>query len=137
MLTALQVIISGIFAGLVNSGVNAAWTLCYLARHRDWYGRVQAEVDAAIAAGWQSRDETRQQILQRLTMEQWESSFPSLGYALQESVRLNLPGVFIRKNITNADLPLLGTNVVVPKNSFAVSIAARSPLSAVIEADVV
>ncbi|KAJ4149870.1 hypothetical protein LMH87_010648 [Akanthomyces muscarius] len=117
------VIISSLFAGLLNSGVNAAWILCYLAKHRDWYMKVQAEVDEVIAAGRQSDDETPRQILERLTIEQWESSFPMLGYALQESIRLNLPGIFIRKNITNVNLPLVGTNIIVPRGSFAVYLA--------------
>lgn len=84
---------------------------------------MQKEVDTAVEKHRQTPDETAADIFPRLTLEEWESEFPSIDGALQDSIRLNLPGACIRKNISGKDIEIPGTNKVIPNDTYAV----RSP----------
>ncbi|KAM0257943.1 hypothetical protein ACHAQJ_004101 [Trichoderma viride] len=113
-------IIGALFAGLINTAVQAAWILCYLAYDPVWYAKVQAEVDAAVAKHRNSDDQTPVDVLQTLSLDEWESEFPCLDMGVRDSIRLNLMGASIRQNTSGKDIVLGDTGVVVPKNAFAV-----------------
>lgn len=83
---------------------------------------MQNEVDEAVEKHRQSPDETAADVFPRLSLEDWEADFPSIENALQDSIRLNLPGACIRKNISGKDIEIPGTKKVIPNDTFAVRI---------------
>ncbi|KAJ6780014.1 hypothetical protein PWT90_05530 [Aphanocladium album] len=115
----LEICIIGIlFSGLLNTGATSAWILCYLAENREWYDRVQDEVDNFISKYRMTPDEDIQDILQSISYHDWDKQLPILHMCLRETLRLNLSGPALRKNLSNEDLLIPGTNQVVPKNAF-------------------
>lgn len=113
-------IIGALFAGLINTAIQAAWIICYLAYDPVWYAKVQAEVDAAVAKHRTSEHQTPAEVLQTLSVDTWESEFPSLDLGVQDSIRLNLMGASMRQNISGKDIVLGDTGVIIPKDAFAV-----------------
>ncbi|KAH7141378.1 cytochrome P450 6A1 [Dactylonectria estremocensis] len=114
------VIIGALFAGVINSGINAAWVLCFLAQNRTWYARTQEEVDAVITKHRGDRDEQPVDTLKRLTLEEWETEFPLIDLGLRETIRLSAASVSMRKNVSGKDIPIGETGEVIPKDMFAV-----------------
>lgn len=106
---------------MINTAAQAAWIICYLAYDPVWYAKVQAEVDAAVAKHRTSEHQTSAEVLQTLSVDVWESEFPSLDLGVQDSIRLNLMGASMRQNISGKDIVLGDTGVIIPKNAFAVS----------------
>jgi hypothetical protein len=106
---------------LINTASQAAWIICYLAYDQVWYAKVQAEVDAAVVKYRTSENQTPADVLQTLSVDAWESEFPSLDLGIQDSIRLNLMGASMRQNISGKDIVLGDTGVIIPKNAFAVS----------------
>lgn len=111
--------IGSLFAGLVNSGINAAGLLVYLAHNQEWYRRVQSEVDAALHKHRSSPQQSPAEIFATLTIEDWESAFPSIELGLRESIRLSLPGSSYRRNVSGGALPIGNTGEAVPRGGFA------------------
>ncbi|OAA69136.1 cytochrome P450 6A1 [Cordyceps fumosorosea ARSEF 2679] len=115
----VQCIIGILFSGLLNTGVMSAWLLCHLAENGDWYRKVQDEVDTFVAKNRKSADESVLEILQRIPYSDWDTQLPVVGVCLRETLRLNLFGPMLRKNLSDEDLVIPGTNLVVPKKAFA------------------
>ncbi|KAG5981566.1 hypothetical protein E4U55_002822 [Claviceps digitariae] len=114
-------IMAALFAGLINTGVNAAWILLYLGKNQEWYQKIRAEVDASIAKHRHSDQESRADVLGRLTMSEWEQEFPLIDLCLRESIRLTMPGSTFRKNISGKDVQIGNSDEIIPKGSFAAS----------------
>ncbi|KAK2597419.1 hypothetical protein QQS21_005967 [Conoideocrella luteorostrata] len=113
-------IMAALFAGLINTGVNAAWILLFLAKNEEWYQKIRDEVDTSIAKHRYSEDESRATVLSRLTMDDWEKEFPLIDLCLRESIRLTMPGATFRKNIGGKDIKIDNSDEIIPKNTFAV-----------------
>ncbi|KAF7563618.1 hypothetical protein G7046_g529 [Stylonectria norvegica] len=113
-------VIATLFAGVINSGVNAAWVLVFLRQNSDWYGYVRSEVNEVLAKYRTSGSDSLKDIFHRLTLEQWESEFPMIHLCLRESMRLNQPGSTIRKNTSGKDIPIGSTGKVIPDGMYAV-----------------
>jgi hypothetical protein len=96
--------------------------LCYLAETPDWHARCLAEVNAALNKHRHSPNETPADILSRLTMDDWETDFTSVDLCLRETIRMNMPGVSARQNLSGQDIKIKGTSEVIPKNMFAVCV---------------
>jgi sterol 14-demethylase len=106
---------------LINTGVQSAWILCYLAYDPVWYAKVRVEVDAAVEKYRTSDDQTPVDVLAGLSLEAWESELPCIDFGVRDSIRLNLMGASIRQNTSGKDIVLGDTGVVVPNQAFAVS----------------
>ncbi|KAM3515172.1 hypothetical protein MY11210_001184 [Beauveria gryllotalpidicola] len=115
----VKCIIGILFSGLLNTGVTSAWLLSYLANDRMWYNKVQAEVDAFIALNRRTAAESVLDILQRVPYHDWDTQLPVIHVCLRETLRLNLFGPAFRKNLSDEDLTIPGTDQVVPKKAFA------------------
>ncbi|POR32011.1 Obtusifoliol 14-alpha demethylase [Tolypocladium paradoxum] len=115
-----SIIMASLFAGLINSGFNAAWILCFLSNDPHWYAELRAEVDAAVSKHRLSEDETAADILPRLSIEEWETEFPLIDLGLRDSIRMITPGASIRKNISGKDIKIGDTGRVIPNNTFVV-----------------
>ncbi|TKW55364.1 Obtusifoliol 14-alpha demethylase [Colletotrichum tanaceti] len=116
-------IAGGLFAGQLNTSVNAAWLLIYLATNEEWHNKVRQEVDAALER--RGVDQTRgpeetTDILSRLSLDEWVSEFPLIDNCLKETIRFQLPGTLCRKNTGNSPLPIVGSNDVIPRDAFVV-----------------
>ncbi|KAJ4359014.1 hypothetical protein N0V95_002550 [Ascochyta clinopodiicola] len=101
----VEFIVGALFAGLLNSGINAAWVLCYLATSAEWLAKTRDEV--RIVAAKYAHDPTaplRYQ-LDDVPLEAWESEFPIVDLCLKDSIRINLLGTAFRKNISGRPLP--------------------------------
>ncbi|PFH61087.1 hypothetical protein XA68_18295 [Ophiocordyceps unilateralis] len=114
-------IISALFAGLINSTFNAAWILLYLAETAEWYDRVRAEVDAAVAKRRpRGSGETAAKTLTSLSLTDWETEFPLIELAMRETIRIIGRGVCMRKNVSDKDIEIGDSGLVIPKGAFAV-----------------
>ncbi|GAB0141387.1 hypothetical protein EsHS_00001984 [Epichloe bromicola] len=113
-------IMAALFAGLNNTTVNAAWILLFLGKNKEWYQKIRDEVDASIAKHRCSDEETRADVLSRLTLAECEQEFPLIGLCLRESIRLTMPGSTFRKNISGKDVKIGNSEEVIPKDCFAI-----------------
>lgn len=118
----LKFIIGALFAGQLNSGVSSGWLLVYLGANREWYDKVQAEVDAAIAKYRTSPSQSRTDVLSTLSLEAWESSFQLIDICLRETLRLVLVGCAFRKNSSDKPVHIGGADSgeVIPQGAFTV-----------------
>jgi cytochrome P450 len=113
----IEFIVGALFAGLLNSGINAAWVLCYLATSSEWLAKAREEVRSTAAK--HARDPTaplRYQ-LDDVPLEAWEADFPIVDLCLKDSIRLNLLGTAFRKNISGRPLPTGNGMEVIPPNA--------------------
>lgn len=78
------------------------------------------EVDAAVAKHRLHENESAVAVLSRLELADWEAEFPNIDLCLRDSIRLNLIGVAMRKNMAGKDIKVGETGVVLPKDTFAV-----------------
>lgn len=108
------------FAGQLNSGINAAYELCWLASTPEWYGRLQEEVDGVVEAHRRSPEQSAAEVLSTLSLNEWETSFPMIDICQRETIRHQLVGTAFRKNASNIDIPIGKTGEIIPKGSFAV-----------------
>ncbi|KAG6014413.1 hypothetical protein E4U43_006570, partial [Claviceps pusilla] len=111
-------IMAALFAGLINTGVIAAWILLYLGKSQEWYHKIRDEVDASVAKHRCSGRESRADVLSRLTMSEWEHEFPLIDLCLRESIRLTMPGSTFRKNTSGKDVQIGNSDEIIPKDSF-------------------
>ena len=96
------------FAGLINSGLNAGWLFTYLGADPYWYGRVQEEVDAVIAKHRSAPNQSATEVLSILSFDDWEAEFPVIDWSLREVIRLQGVGTAFRKNTSDKDVSLGG-----------------------------
>lgn len=113
-------IMAALFAGLNNTTINAAWILLFLGKNKEWYQKIRDEVDASIAKHRCSDEETRADVLSRLTLAEFEQEFPLIGLCLRESIRLTMPGSTFRKNISGKDVKIGNSEEIIPKDCFAI-----------------
>lgn len=114
----VEFMVGALFAGLLNSGINAAWVMCYLATSPEWLAKARDEV--RITAAKYARDSTaplRYQ-LDDVPLEAWEAEFPIVDLCLRDSIRLNLLGTAMRKNTTGKAIPTGNGNEVIPPDAF-------------------
>ncbi|KAI0125425.1 cytochrome P450 6A1 [Xylariales sp. AK1849] len=116
----LQFVVGSLFAGQINSGINAAWVPTYLAMHPEWKERLRAEVDGAIAKHRTSPDQSPADVLGTLTIEDWETEFKLIDLSLREAIRLGVPGTSFRRNISGRDVPIGKSGEVVPPDAYAI-----------------
>ena len=109
-------VIGALFAAQLNSGMNAAWILCYLSVHHEWQARALQEIKE-VAAKYNS--DTSLPLIDQLSVipvEAWELNFKVLDACLRDSIRLQLLGAALRRNVSGKDLQL--GNEIVPNGAF-------------------
>lgn len=104
-------------AGILNTGIDAAWILCHLATNAEWLGRVKKEVEAAAEKYGGPDDTTVEAKLARVPLEGWDSSFPNIELCLRECIRLTAIGNLPRFN-AGPDIPI--GDYVVPSRTWVV-----------------
>ena len=117
MFKVIEFIVGALFAGLLNSGINAAWVMCYLATSPEWLAKAREEVRATAAKYATNPNAPLRYQLDDVPLEAWESEFPVVDMCLRDSIRLNLLGTAFRKNITGRDIPTGNGDEVIPPNA--------------------
>src|ERR1700722_5503337 len=114
-----------LLAGQINSGINAAGVLCYLADNPKWMARAREEV-AAVARKYNlhSKSSLVDQ-LANIPIEAWEMEFTFLDCCLRDSIRLQSLGAAFRQN-TGCENIQIGDEVI-PPGGFSVSFKASLP----------
>ncbi|KAK1573915.1 cytochrome P450 6A1 [Colletotrichum navitas] len=113
-------LVGALFAGLINTGIDAAYLLCFIAGDAHWYGEFQREVDGVISRRRRSAEQTADEILAGMTMDEWEAEFPLIDLGLKEVIRHTLTGCGFRYNNSGRDLPIGKTGEVVPREAYVV-----------------
>lgn len=111
--------VGALYAGVLNTGINAARILVYLSTDSHWMNNVRQEVDEVVAKYRSDPNELKVDTLARLTPEAWEKEFPNIDLCLRESIRMNMTGTAFRKNISGTDIPI--GKEIIPKDSYVVS----------------
>ncbi|KAI1640868.1 cytochrome P450 [Biscogniauxia mediterranea] len=112
-------VIGALYAGQLNSGINAAWLHVYLAQSPEWLARVRGEIDGVVARHRKSAAQSAADVLDTLSIDVWETEFPLVDVCLRESIRLSMPGTAFRKNTSGHDIPIGSTGEVIPDGAFA------------------
>lgn len=113
-------VVGALFAGQLNSGINAASTLCYLAANPKWIGEIRKEISATVEQHTQGEKGSMLDRLAKVPLEGWENDFPTVEICLRESIRLQLPGTAFRKNSSGKSIKI-NEKEVVPPNAFCKS----------------
>lgn len=114
----VEFIVGALFAGLLNSGINAAWHMCYLATSPEWLAKTQEEVRNVAAKYARDPNAPLRHQLDDVPLEAWESEFPVVDLCLRDSIRLSLLGTAMRRNISGKALPTGHGNEVIPPGAF-------------------
>lgn len=116
----IKFVMSALFAGQLNSGINAAAMMVFAAQYPEWKARLRREVDGVIAKHRAGEDEDPIDILARLDLDAWETEFPLIDVALKETIRLEIVGTSFRKNTGSEPIRIQGTDEEIPPGAFAV-----------------
>lgn len=113
----LTFVLGSLFAGQLNSGINAAYILCYLSKNPYWLEQVKKEVNTVADKYCQNTSLPLKDRLMEVPIEAWEGEFPVIDYCLKDTIRLQMPGTAFRKNISGNDIPLKSGEVI-PNGSY-------------------
>ena len=97
-----------LLAALLNSGINAAWVLCYLALNPQWQAQVRGEIDKALSKHSTGSPQDAVETLRQMKLHEWEAEFPLINLCLQESIRLQTVGTAFRKNVSGREVKIEG-----------------------------
>jgi sterol 14-demethylase len=94
-----------------------------LASNAEWKARCREEIDGAVAKHRTSAVQCPSDILDTLTLEEWEAEFPVVDACLREAIRVAMPGAVFRKNTSGSDIAIgkskTGAAAVIPSGSYA------------------
>ncbi|KAM7210435.1 Cytochrome P450 [Rhypophila decipiens] len=117
--------------GLTTTSFTSSWMLLLLAQNPSWKELCRREVDRAVAKYRTSSSQTPNQVLQCLSLQQWESeAFPIISACLKETLRTHLPGAMLRRNATGRDIPIGASGQMIPAGSYAAYSVADTHLNA-------
>ncbi|KAI4931311.1 hypothetical protein J4E85_003901 [Alternaria conjuncta] len=113
-----QFVVGALFAGLLNSGINVAWVMSYLATSPEWLAKANDEVRSNAARYAKNPNAPLLQQLDDVPTEAWEAEFPVIDMCLRDSLRLNLLGTAFRRNISGKNIPTGNGDEVIPPGAF-------------------
>ncbi|KAM7211501.1 Cytochrome P450 [Rhypophila decipiens] len=118
----MQFIFFLFISGLGTTSFGVSWMIILLARYPEWQAKAREEVQRAIQRHRTNAQQSRNEILATLTLQQWESNteFPILSACLKEGLRILLPGAMFRKNISGKEIPIDAGGQIIPAGSYAV-----------------
>ncbi|CAG5185691.1 uncharacterized protein ALTATR162_LOCUS11376 [Alternaria atra] len=114
----VEFIVGALFAGLLNSGINAGWVMCYLATSPEWLAKAKDEIRSTAARYARDPNAALRDQLDDVPVEAWETEFPVIDMCLRDSLRLNLLGTAFRRNISGRSIPTGNGNEVIPPGAF-------------------
>lgn len=108
------------------SGAAVTWLAAFLAMSPEWQSKCREGVDAVLLklrTGPTSPTSTTygsvNDTLAAMSLQDWESRFPTLSLCLKETLRINSTGTLFRKNVSGGDILIGKSGAVVPNNSYA------------------
>jgi cytochrome P450 len=110
----LVFVIGALFAGLLNSGINAGWVLIYLAKDPHWRSQVWKEVKSVAEKYDKDATKSWPERLRSVPVEAWEAEFPTIDMCLRDSIRLHAPGSMFRRNTSNKAVKLTDDTEIPP-----------------------
>lgn len=115
----LTFVLGALFAGQLNSGINASWILCYLALNTEWQDRVREEIEHVAEKYCIEKNLPLKERLMKIPFEAWEGEFPMIDYCLKDTIRLQMAGTAFRKNMSNAEVVInKQTGEVIPPGHY-------------------
>jgi cytochrome P450 len=115
----IEFMVSILFITIGNAGTLTGGMLYILAHHPVWQEKVYNEVKAAMNAESKNKDAALAEQLDSLSLDAWESSFPSVQLCLTEAIRMYTAFPMFRLNTASTAIPIPGSNEVIPPGSFA------------------
>ncbi|RDB26903.1 Sterol 14-demethylase [Hypsizygus marmoreus] len=109
-------VLSVVFAGVVNTGINSCWALLFLSYNKEWKKKVSDEVQSLIKmhTNTTSSDPLHKR-LSAIPVSAWEEEMPAMDTVIRETIRIVMNGAALRRNVID-DLHLGGK--AVPKGNF-------------------
>ncbi|KAF9780788.1 cytochrome P450 [Thelephora terrestris] len=97
----IEFVMGVLFAGLLNTGIVACWTLIDLAVHPEWKAKCKKEVEDLISRHLGDSDTfaTVYDKLSSVPFTAWEDELPILEACTRESQRLSFTGAALRRNV--------------------------------------
>ncbi|KAF8550961.1 cytochrome P450 [Imleria badia] len=116
-----------IFAGTINTGMNACWLLMFLAKDTTWKDKVTSEILQIISKHTTlPATSPLHRRLSSIPVNAWENDMPLLDQAIRETLRLVMAHVTgLRKNVLQ-DISF--GDVIIPRNSFLAYVFADAHL---------
>jgi sterol 14-demethylase len=114
----VEFILGTLFAGLINSGINAAAVMSHLACSPEWQWRVGQEVREVAGRYAKDGNAPLRDQLRDVRFEAFDSEFPETYMCLHETIRLHGNMVQFRRNVGNRAVPLRADEVI-PPGAFA------------------
>ena len=114
----VEFIVASLHAGILNSGINAAWVLCYLATSPEWLAKVRDEIRSVAAKYTKDTSGPLRFQLDHVPREAWENEFPLVEMCLRDSIRLNALGTAFRRNVSGQPVPTGNGDEVIPPGAF-------------------
>ena len=104
------------FAGQLNSGINAAWILIYLATNPEWKEKVLQQITETASKYCPDPTASLVDQLVSLPIDAWETGFPLIDLCLRDSIRLQLVGSAFRRNTSGHDVKI--GDAIIPNNYY-------------------
>ncbi|TGJ87186.1 hypothetical protein E0Z10_g1624 [Xylaria hypoxylon] len=112
-------IFNALSSSVTMTGAAVTWLTVFLANSPEWQEKCRAEVDCTISKHRTSPKQVRDEVLDAMSLQIWESSFSTLYACLQETLRITSTGTFFRKNVSGGDISIGSTGEVIPNGSYA------------------
>ncbi|KAF8879390.1 cytochrome P450 [Infundibulicybe gibba] len=103
-------IMSVIFAGVLNTGINACWLLIYLELNPKWKSKIINELKGLVSKNSSSPKDPLFKQLGTIPITGWEEETPQLEYAIRETLRLVMGATALRRNLTQ-EMTLYGKDI--------------------------
>ncbi|KAF8182333.1 cytochrome P450 [Pholiota molesta] len=96
----VQFILSVVFAGVINTGINSCWALVFLASHPEWKAKAKAEIGAMIEKHTNTTSgEPLHKRLAAVPVSAWEDEMPVMELIIRETLRIVVSGTALRRNL--------------------------------------
>lgn len=92
--------------------------MCYLATSPEWLAKTQDELRSTAARYARNPSAPLRYQLDDVPLEAWEADFPVVDMCLRDSIRLNLLGTAMRRNISGKAIPTGSGNEIIPPGAF-------------------
>ena len=124
----MQFVLGALFAGQLNSGINAAWGTCiHGGVNRIGWNEFREEVESVADRYSPDQSQPLKERLMQVPIEAWEGEFSIIDMCLKDSIRLQMSGAAFRKNTSGTEIRLnkAGTEVI-PKGAYVTLAAGDS-----------
>ncbi|KAI9728476.1 MAG: hypothetical protein M1828_003878 [Chrysothrix sp. TS-e1954] len=100
---------AALFAGVVNTGINAAYVITCLARYPEWRHKCREEIVAVAGRYASDPSAPLASQLEAIPQHEWETGFQVIQMCIRDSIRVQLHGAFLRLNVSGEDIEIPGT----------------------------